>query len=80
MVTRGITLRSEYGYSATNYDASAAETPKTLRCQFGSFYDVKKVRNTRMKTGSNAIIRFGDRTTYFRRRYALRGVSGVALL
>jgi hypothetical protein len=38
-------LRSERGYSATNYDASVEKPPKTLRCQFGRFYDVKKVRN-----------------------------------
>ncbi len=40
-----ITLRSERGYSATNYDHSVAGTPKTLRRQIGRFYDVKKVRN-----------------------------------
>jgi hypothetical protein len=44
--TRVITLRQERGYSATNYDRSAAKRPKTLRRQFGNFYDVKKVRNT----------------------------------
>jgi hypothetical protein len=43
---RVITLRSERGYLAANYDGSAAKWPKTLRSQFGKFYDVKKVRNT----------------------------------
>jgi hypothetical protein len=27
------------GYSATNYDGSAAKRSKTLRPQFGNFYD-----------------------------------------
>ena len=39
------TLRWEHGYSAKNYAASAASRPKSLRCQFGSSYDVKKARN-----------------------------------
>ncbi len=34
------------GYSAANYDGSAVKHPKTLRCQFGTFYDAKKVRNS----------------------------------
>jgi hypothetical protein len=46
MATRVITLRSERGYSATHYDGSAVKCPKTLRCQFGNFYDGKKVRNS----------------------------------
>jgi len=45
MTARIITVRSERGYSATNYDASAANLQKSLRCQIGLFYDVKKVRN-----------------------------------
>jgi hypothetical protein len=45
MATRVITLRSERGYSATNYDGSAVKHPKNLRRQFGKFYDGKKVRN-----------------------------------
>jgi hypothetical protein len=38
-------LRSERGYPAANYDASAAKRAKSLRCRRGSFYDGKKVRN-----------------------------------
>jgi hypothetical protein len=38
--------RSERGNSATNYDASPAKTQKTLRGQFGKFYDQKKVLNS----------------------------------
>jgi len=41
-----VAVRSERGFSATNYDASVANPKKTLRRQFGQKYDVKKVRNT----------------------------------
>ncbi|MDR3574550.1 MAG: hypothetical protein P4L50_11850, partial [Anaerolineaceae bacterium] len=41
-----ITLRSERGYLAANYDASTVKSPKTLRCQSSRSYDVKKVRNS----------------------------------
>ncbi len=35
-MAKGITtVRSERGYLATNYDASAAKLLKTLRCHFG---------------------------------------------
>jgi hypothetical protein len=44
------TLRSERGYSATNYDASAAQCPKCLRSQIGRKYDVKRVRNSYCRT------------------------------
>jgi hypothetical protein len=40
-----VPLRLERGYPATNYGASPANNQKTLRRQFGRFYDVKKVRN-----------------------------------
>jgi hypothetical protein len=40
-------IRSERGYSATNYDGSAVKRSKTLRRQFGNFYDAKKVRNNK---------------------------------
>lgn len=40
------TRRPDLGYSAAKYDESMGETPKTLRRQFGRFYDVKKARNT----------------------------------
>ena len=39
-------VRPERGYSATNYEATAVNPPKTLRRQFGRSYDVKKVRNS----------------------------------
>ena len=38
-------LRSERGESAKNYEESVAKHSKNLRCQFGTFYDAKKVRN-----------------------------------
>ena len=38
-------VRSERGYSATNYDANPAKPQKSLRRQFGEKYDHKKVRN-----------------------------------
>lgn len=41
-----VALRSERGYWATEYDASAGQFPKTLRRQIGRPYDVKNVRNT----------------------------------
>ena len=40
------TVRSERGYSATNYDVSVVNPLKTLRRQIGQKYDDKKVRNT----------------------------------
>jgi hypothetical protein len=39
MTFRVILLRSERGYSATDYDASVVTLPKTLRRQIGPFYD-----------------------------------------
>jgi hypothetical protein len=39
------TVRSERGYSATNYDASPAKLQKTLPRQIGQKYDAKKIRN-----------------------------------
>ena len=41
-----VALRSERGYWATEYDASADQLPETLRRQIGRSYDTKKVRNT----------------------------------
>ena len=46
MTARITTLRSERGYSATNYDVSVVNPLKTLRRQIGQKYDDKKVRNT----------------------------------
>jgi hypothetical protein len=40
-----ITLRSKHGYSATKYEASPVESPKTLQRQSGRSYGQKKVRN-----------------------------------
>ena len=43
---QGLTpARPERNYSGTKYDASAVKLQKTLRPQFCSFYDAKKVRN-----------------------------------
>jgi hypothetical protein len=39
------TLRSERGYSVTNYNTSPVRLPEPIRCQIGSSYDVKTVRN-----------------------------------
>jgi hypothetical protein len=43
MTARITTLRSERGYSATNYDVSVVNPLKTLRRQIGQKYDDKKV-------------------------------------
>jgi hypothetical protein len=51
-ISHVITLRQERGYSAANYDGSAVKHPKTLRRQFGKFYDGKKVRNN---TGRSSV-------------------------
>ena len=40
------TVRSERGYSETNYDASPVNCPKPLRRQISQKYDQKKVRNS----------------------------------
>ena len=42
---RILPVRSERGYSATNYDQSSAIRTKSVRSQFGQKYDQKKVRN-----------------------------------
>jgi hypothetical protein len=39
-------LRSKRGNLAAKYDPNAANIPKSLRRQFGSFYDGRKVGNT----------------------------------
>ena len=46
MPHRVATVRSERGYSATNYDATVVNLPKPSRGQFGQKHDDKKVRNT----------------------------------
>jgi hypothetical protein len=38
-------MRSERGNWVANYDASPGGCKKSLRCQFGRFYDQKKVGN-----------------------------------
>jgi hypothetical protein len=40
-----VTLRPVWGNSATKHDRSPAKLEKTLRRQFGSFYDQKKIGN-----------------------------------
>ena len=45
MPHRVATVRSERGYSATNYDATVVNLPKPSRGQFGQNYDDKKVLN-----------------------------------
>jgi hypothetical protein len=47
-----VAVRSERGYSATKYDASPANRPKSLRRQFEQKYDVKKVRNSQPRNSS----------------------------
>jgi hypothetical protein len=41
-----VTLRPVRGNLATKHDRSPAQLEKTLRGQFGSFYDQKKIGNT----------------------------------
>jgi hypothetical protein len=41
-----VTLRPVRGNLDTKHDRSPAQLEKTLRRQFGSFYDQKKIRNT----------------------------------
>jgi hypothetical protein len=41
-----VTLRPVRGNLATKHDRSPAQLEKTLRRQFGSFYDQKKIRNS----------------------------------
>jgi hypothetical protein len=41
-----VTLRPVRGNLATKHDRSPAKLEKTLRGQFGSFYDQKKIGNT----------------------------------
>lgn len=48
-MTHAVTgLRPERGYSATKYAGNAANPQKTVRPQFGRFYDEKKVRNSEL--------------------------------
>ena len=50
-----VALRSQRGNLATKYDPNVAKPPKNLRPEFGRFYDVKKVRNTRVQTSPHCI-------------------------
>ena len=43
-------LRSERGYLATDYDASAGRLPETLRPQIGRSYDDKKFVTTQLQS------------------------------
>ena len=45
-----VCIRSKRGYSATKYDVSSANLPKSLQPQFSQKYDQKKMRNKDAKT------------------------------
>jgi hypothetical protein len=45
-----VSMRSERGNWVANYDASPGGCKKSLRCQFGRFYDQKKVGNSSTKS------------------------------
>jgi hypothetical protein len=55
-----VTLRPVRGNLATKHDRSPAQLEKTLRRQFGSFYDQKKIGNTNHKNQQSAALTPSD--------------------
>jgi hypothetical protein len=70
-----VSIRPERGNWIANYDASPGGCKKSLRCQFGMFYDHKKVGNNYFVGEGRALLPLPSSTTNHKSR-PLRIVEG----